>query len=166
MKQYEAVLFNLYGTLVDIHTDPNRVEGVISSRPLTALIPNFRLFRKTAFQYSGSAIFFEKPGYYRTASMYSIRLFLQDDKSCFENDLLKQKAASKETIRSHKTAMNQFLDFASEYLNIKFSEFEFSLASKYHDETCGLSGIFTGIVFSPKHQKKEKSGRIRSAQLL
>ena len=55
--------------------------------------------------------------------------FFKMIKNYFENYLPKQKAASKETIRSYKTTMNQFLDFASEYLNIKFSEFEFSLTS-------------------------------------
>ena len=55
--------------------------------------------------------------------------FFKMIKNYFENYLPKQKAASKETIRSYKTTMNQFLDFASEYMNIKFSEFEFSLTS-------------------------------------
>ena len=55
--------------------------------------------------------------------------FFRMIKNYFESYLPKQKAASKETIRSYKTTMNQFLDFASENLNINLSEFEFSLTS-------------------------------------
>ena len=49
--------------------------------------------------------------------------------------LLKQKASSKNTIKSYKTALNLLVDYTKDKLEITISDISFSIITREHLET-------------------------------